>query len=227
MKHKCWVCGGEAVKGFEIYNRRAIGKEREQYGGADADVPLWLLKVAVSPTDGQRVYCAECFDKTVAEKQELSNMLAILNVKNMLEKAIRMLERQGSDVYDYRDAIERVKEYAFKSPEKFASSHEALAAIILISKGYKIKMQYPVENFRVDFYLPKLKVLLEIDGYIHKSRKKQDAERDAKILAAMPSGWQIIRIPTEHIERKADLLITAINAVLEERAKVKRLEGRL
>ena len=227
MKHKCWVCGGEAVKGFEIYNRRATEKEREQYGGSDSDVPLWLLKVAVSPSDGQRVYCADCFDKTVAEKQELSNMLAVLNIKNMLEKAIRMLERQGSDIYDYRDAIERVQNYAISSPEKFASSHEALAAIILIHNGYKIKMQYPVANYRVDFYLPKLKVLLEIDGYLHKNRKKQDAERDKKILAAMPAGWQIVRIPTEHIERKADLLITAIKAVLDERAKIQRLEGRL
>lgn len=28
MKHKCWICGGEATKGFEIYSReeRAKGK---------------------------------------------------------------------------------------------------------------------------------------------------------------------------------------------------------
>jgi len=33
----------------------------------------------------------------------------------------------------------------------------------------------------------------------------------------MPEGWQIIRIPTEHIERRADRLIPAIKTVLKER----------
>jgi leucyl-tRNA synthetase len=58
--------------------------------------------------------------------------------------------------------------------------------------GYKFLRQHPVfyridrewvEFFVADFYCSKLKLIIELDGEIHKTRQDYDSERDAKLLS--------------------------------------------
>ena len=45
--------------------------------------------------------------------------------------------------------------------------------------GYKIKRQYSVDHFVIDFYCPKLKLAIEVDGESHNNpeQKKYDIQR--------------------------------------------------
>lgn len=45
--------------------------------------------------------------------------------------------------------------------------------------GFKFRRQQIIERFIVDFYCPKAKLAVEVDGEIHKKQKLLDAERDA------------------------------------------------
>jgi very-short-patch-repair endonuclease len=67
-----------------------------------------------------------------------------------------------------------------------------------------------------------MKVILEIDGDRHNYNKQHDSVRDQKIMEALGSDWNVVRIKTDYIEQKADLLVEAIEAVVEERNEKKR-----
>ena len=79
-------------------------------------------------------------------------------------------------------------------------------------------MQYKVGPYQVDFLLPDLMVVLEIDGERHKHRKDYDSVRDKAIKKELGPHWNIIRIDTDNLDKNAKKIPEAINKVLEYRA---------
>lgn len=213
MKQECWLCGKPATKSFEVINVLNAEKAREYHWNN-------YERSWIPPSKGQRAYCDKCFADVLSINADRMAKIRVLKAENMIERAIRILEKGKVDVYRYRAAIDKVCEQVRSKPEKFNSADEVAAAIVLIHKGHSIQMQYKVGNYRVDICLPQWKVLLEIDGVHHK--RKVDAERDEKILSMLPQGWRIVRIPTAYLEENPSKLIEAINALFHKRAKEAR-----
>lgn len=127
------------------------------------------------------------------------------------------MEKQSIKMYDYKEAIEVVENFLTKNPDKFDSSYEVLAAIILVNNRIYSKMQYKIGRYQVDFLLPEIGVVLEIDGERHKHHKQYDSNRDKFIKKELGYGWDIVRIKTEYLDMNAEKLVDAINAVVEYR----------
>lgn len=200
MSKKCWICGGEAVKGF------AVGEEREKFAKPDDD-------------KNQRFYCDKCFSKIHEERKADKEEYVRLKKKLMFERAVRILEKQNVDMYEYQEAVNAVEEYVAENPSKFDSADEMIAAIILIQNEVYCKIQYKILEYTVDFCLPDLKVILEIDGDRHGNRREYDNLRDSAIKRHLGTDWEIVRIKTEFLEMKAEKLYEAIFAVLDDREK--------
>ena len=64
-------------------------------------------------------------------------------------------------------------------------------------KKLKFKRQYVIQGFIVDFYCPKLKLAIEIDGEIHKYQLKDDVERQ-KIIES--ENIKFFRIKSKEVE---------------------------
>lgn len=201
----CWECGKSGEK------RRNIGEQTK--GRLRMLIPF--------DEKAQRCYCEECFDKVTKQYQRDMSEYVRLKKKLMFERAVRILERQKLDIYDYQEAIQAVGEFAEAQPDKFDSSHEMVAAIVLIQNEIECHLQYKVGRYQCDFCLPGLQVILEIDGERHKANKKYDTERDMEIRAELGAGWQIVRIKTDYLEENAKLLPEAIESVLDYRHKRK------
>jgi very-short-patch-repair endonuclease len=201
----CWKCGKQnPTMHFDLF-------ELEQHG-----------ENLVSHNDiHQREYCEDCF-KEVSE-QYYSKKAEYIRLKHylMFERAIRMFERQNADAYEYKQAIEAVQEFSSEHPEKFESSHEILAAIILVYNEIAAHVQYNVGKYRVDFCIPQLKIILEIDGYMHEYKPKHDNNRDIDIRNILGKDWETIRIPTKYIEKNAELLVEAIKTMKSEIQKIR------
>ena len=196
----CWKCGKPGD------NHRNIG-EKDSFFGVFRPFSL----------EAQRCYCDDCF-KTVTEQTKADTKEYIkLKKKLMFERAVRILESQKLNIYDYQEAIQAVEEFVSEHPDKFDSSYEMVAAIILIDNEIECKLQYKVGKYQCDFYIPSLKLILEIDGDRHKNRKAYDSERDLAIKKELGAGWEIIRINTEYLDQKADLLVEAIRSILRKR----------
>ena len=79
--------------------------------------------------------------------------------------------------------------------------------------GYKIRRQYGVGKYVIDFYCVKKKLGIEVDGEIHDNEdsREYDKEREEFINNF---GIRIFRIPNEIIENKieevADMILTEL-----------------
>ena len=200
---KCWECDNEGTVQFDL-------KKPEYFLGEIFDlVPA-----------SQRWYCEECFERISTERQKDRTEYIRLKKKLMFERAVRMMEKQDLDLYEYKEALEAIKSFSEENPDKFDSSHEMVAAAVLIYNEVAVKTQYKVAGYRVDFYIPELNAILEVDGNLHNYTKKRDNARDLKIKEEL-GNVEIVRIKTKYIEQNAELLVEAIKTIIQERHKNK------
>ena len=172
-----------------------------------------------------RCYCAACKDLVDKAEQEERSMYVRLRKREMFRKACTMLEKQCTKMYEYKEAIDTVYDFLEEHPDKFDSSYEVLAAIVLLQNRIYMKMQHKIGKYQVDFLLPDLGVVLEIDGERHKHKRTYDTRRDLAIKRMLGDGWDIIRMPTEYLDKDAKKLPEAIHRVIECR-EVGRVDWR-
>lgn len=197
---KCWICGSEATKTLAT---------KTFYDG------YWEYQ---EPSKHVRCFCNQCFDKVREQMKEDEAEYVRLKKKQMFNTALANLETQNVDIYKLRPAIDKVEEYIISNPDKFDSSYEIIASIVLIDAGIKFQLQKKILRYQVDIYIPSHKIIVEIDGERHKNRKTFDKERDEKIIDEVGYDWNIIRIPTEHLDKNAIKLVKAIDHVMKYRS---------
>lgn len=200
---KCWICEKEAVISKPIgWNANDFLSDRN-----------------CEPSKFKRSYCKKCYDEENERIAKTKSELARLKKQVMFENAMQLLEKQKYNFYKNKEAIEVVRDKITENPDSFDSSYEVVAAVILVANEIYSKTQVKIGTYQVDFILPDYKVVLEIDGERHKTNKKRDNERDEKIKKNLGSSWDIIRIPTELLDIKAENLVKAIDNLLDYRHK--------
>lgn len=219
-KEKCWVCGKEHAEYsyidykpsliFEVKSDKVKQREqlKEKRWEADDDMQY-------------RVFCKECFEKRNRELRKKREQYAQLKKQLMLERAVRILEKQALDIYQYKDIIEDFEQYVTENPEKFDSAHEMIAAMMLVDNGIKAKIQYKIDRYRVDFYIPDMKIVLEIDGELHAHNLYRDNERDIKVRELLGPEWETVRIGTKYLEQNAPAMVDAMIAIKNEKIKLR------
>lgn len=79
--------------------------------------------------------------------------------------------------------------------------------------GYRFHRQRALYGYIVDFYCPKLKLLVEVDGDSHDGNGDYDRKRD-KHLAAW--GYYTLRIPDDVVMDLPDFAISLIQEAVAE-----------
>ena len=194
---KCWICGKTAT----------------------TTRPVLIHGMWDTPelSEKRRCYCDSCFKEVRTKEIEERKTYIRLKKREMFRKAITLLEEQNTNMYEYKDAIEVVSDFIEDNVDKFDSSYEVLTAIVLVHNRIYSKMQYKVGKYQVDFLLPDMFVVLEIDGERHRHKKDYDSVRDKEIKKTLGSHWEIIRIPTDRLDKDAKKIPEAIDKVLEYR----------
>jgi len=79
----------------------------------------------------------------------------------------------------------------------------------------KFRRQQSIEDFIVDFYCPKEKLIVEVDGEVHNNpvNNEYDFNR-TKRLAEL--GYKVIRFTNEEVSKNLDLVIEAIREEFKE-----------
>ena len=168
-----------------------------------------------------REYCDDCYQI----KLDNESNYAKYRMLNMHENALKMIEKQPKvNLSEYKEASDVVLEFALNDTKKFASSHEMAVAMHLIKNMVKTKVQVPILRYRVDFVLPDFQVVLEIDGKQHDYNLLFDSMRDTEITAELNKQggkWEVVRIPTKHIEANIEKLLDAIIILSDERRQLR------
>lgn len=194
----CWICGK---------------------ANATITRPVLVGSSFISPRPSKyhRCYCEKCFGEERRKEIDERKLYIKLKKREMFRKAVKLLEAQDTDMYEYQEAIDVVSDFIEANVDKFDSSYEVLTAIVLVQNRIYSKMQYKVGKYQVDFLLPDMFVVLEIDGERHKHKKDYDSVRDKEIKKTLGPHWEIIRIPTDRLDKDAKKIPEAIDKVLEYR----------
>ena len=83
-------------------------------------------------------------------------------------------------------------------------------------EGWKFRRQTPVAGFIPDFFCPELKLVIELDGGIHRLREESDALRDLRITEA---GFAVIRFGNEAFLKNPNVVLDAIRLRAAEMRK--------
>ncbi|MGB0806281.1 MAG: endonuclease domain-containing protein [Salibacteraceae bacterium] len=82
---------------------------------------------------------------------------------------------------------------------------------------YQFNRQFPMKindkSIIVDFICRKLKLIIEIDGYSHQFKTKQDELRDQQLLEM---GYQVLRFTESEIKHRLDNVVTVIEAAITQ-----------
>lgn len=175
-----------------------------------------------------REYCEDCTELYQQEDKQLMDDYLEKKLKVMWRRAVNNLEKQSLRMDDYYYEAQAVLDLAMQDYGKFRSSPEMMVAMELLRNDIRIKAEYKILKYRVDFFLPEMKVVLEVDGRLHDFKIKKDSNRDVAILTELnksDTGWEIIRIPTKYIEQNLKQLVPAIKALYKERQRLRRKHG--
>jgi very-short-patch-repair endonuclease len=82
--------------------------------------------------------------------------------------------------------------------------------------GCTFRRQYPVGPFTLDFYCPKYKLCVEVDGEQHFETMERDKERD---FALSELGIRVIRVPSLDLFDDKRLAMTSWLDLIKEALK--------
>lgn len=203
MTVKCWECGCNvqyiAPEYHNPYNLRIVEEAYKRES-----------KI-------KRIRCKACESAWESVHKKEQKIYVELKAKLMLERAIRTLEKQIKNIYDYKESISVISEASKNNSEEFKSQEEMAAAIILIANRMQCKVNHKVGKYIVDFMLPELHCILEIDGHLHDydENKQYDGKRDIELRKILGAEWEMVRIPAKFINTNVETLPKAIKAMID------------
>lgn len=166
--------------------------------------------------------CNACKVIEKQAKKEKRKNLRELEQERKLDIAIELFEKLGMSK-DYTGSIEILRKHLYKDGY-FQSSLEVITALELLRRGYKFKHQVKIGKWKVDFVIPILKTVLEVDGdlYHSKDNKEKEQYRDSVIVASLGPEWEVIRIKESTIKKNPQKLVQAIKMVITRRRKLRK-----
>jgi len=84
--------------------------------------------------------------------------------------------------------------------------------------GYKFRRQHPLGPFIVDFYCDEARLVIELDGNIHKQQKEYDVARGRWLEE---NGYRVLRFGNEMMEKDKEGTLTDILIPCENATKSK------
>lgn len=171
----------------------------------------------------ERVYCPECKQIIKIQHEEKLKEYIKLKMEMMLERALCIMERSGKVSMDsIREPFESLSKRFASGEEGYKSAEEIVAALILDDNGIEYEANKRIGRYVVDFYIPELKAILEVDGHEHNAKTVYDSKRDIELRQDLPPDWEIVRIKTEFIAQNPSRIPKAIEEIRERKQQIRK-----
>ncbi|MEO6166992.1 MAG: DUF559 domain-containing protein, partial [Chitinophagales bacterium] len=90
-------------------------------------------------------------------------------------------------------------------------------------QGYRFFRQRPISKYIVDFFCKDLMWVIEVDGYTHDYKVKEDQIRDKELVKL---GLHILRIPDQDVFNGIENVIRVIEITIERIEKKSKQENK-
>lgn len=184
----CSCCGNEII-------RKSYGRNTKYICNACKVAKMEKRKVDQKKQDA---FVNQLYD-TITTKEE-----------RRFNNAVDVIQKQVKHFSSYEKDIEIARRGQFK----YGSIPEAMTAIELIHLGYSIIPQQKVGKYRVDFYLPKEKIVVEVDGSLY-HRDEFNGDREATIQFSLGLDAKIVHIPAEVIRKNVRIVDKVMKKIMQ------------
>ena len=101
---------------------------------------------------------------------------------------------------------------------KHPTPSEALLWRRLCSKqlGVRVRRQHPLYPYIADFFVASHRLVIEVDGAVHRGREAYDAHRTSELERLY--GVRVLRISAELVEQDVEAAVRLVREALGERA---------
>ena len=148
--------------------------------------------------------------------------LALVKKLEMVDKAGNKLTRvsgkqrmkNGNDLFK---EICSVRKRIANGIDKFSSLQETMVAIQLEKQNIKYESQKEINCKKVDFFLPELKIILEIDGELYHTDENKEFLRDRQIMKGIGEGYEIVHIEADSVPIYTWNLKEALPYIVDQR----------
>lgn len=151
------------------------------------------------------------------------NKIRMIKKMEMIDKAQIELEKRTGKMKSFKQKremsryVEPVKERVMNGIDNFSSMPEAVVAIQMERIGLKYETQKEIAGRKVDFIIPEIKIILEIDGELYHTDEDKMFLRDRQIMSAVGEKWEIVHIQTQQIPKYTWNLREALPHVVIQR----------
>ena len=80
-------------------------------------------------------------------------------------------------------------------------------------RGYKFRRQHIIKTFIIDFYCPEAKLVIEIDGSVHRNQVEYDQIRENDLNEM---GYEVLRFRNEEVVNEINLVLESIEEKLSQ-----------
>jgi very-short-patch-repair endonuclease len=121
----------------------------------------------------------------------------------------------GEDFFHWQTAApvwEKLKPYAREMRKNPTPAEDALWQHLRLNQlGVKFRRQHAIGPFIVDFYAREARLIIEVDGPIHKKQKEYDEMRQAYLESL---GYRVVRFTNEQVLQNMDAVLAILQKVL-------------
>lgn len=141
----------------------------------------------------------------------------------MVDKAQKELEKRKGKTKSFKPKLDMseyakvVKQRVIDGIDNFSSIPEAIIGIQMQRIGLKYKTQKEIAGKIVDFIIPEIKIILEIDGELYHTDENKSFLRDRQIMGAVGEKWEIVHIKAQEIPKYTWNLREALPHVVIQR----------
>lgn len=149
--------------------------------------------------------------------------IKLIKKMEMVDKAQKELEkrkgkmRRFKEKFDMSKYTNEVKNRVVNGIDNFSSMPEAIVAIQMQRIGLKYETQKDIAGKKVDFIIPEIKIILEIDGELYHTDEDKEFLRDRQIMHEVEEKWEIVHIKAKEIPKYTWNLREGLPYVVSER----------
>lgn len=167
-------------------------------------------------------YCEKCLDKMkIVKKLEMVD-----KAEKLIAKKKRNMRRIAETV-DVSEFSEIVRKRIMDKVDNFSSVPEVAVAIQMQRIGLSYETQKVIAGKNVDFYLPEIKIILEIDGGLYHTDENKTFLRDRQIMHEVGEEWEIVHIDADLVPKYTWNLKEALPYVVSQRNEQHRFRDSL
>ncbi len=167
------------------------------------------------PADAVAQHCKKAIDFEVSKlnctnnfssKARVIKLIPESDVLRLIHKSQKITEQEKKHIVSFFD---------FTKTEIFISRQETefgkeLKNFIKTIYNLEVETQYPVKNYRLDFYIPELNLAIEFDEKHHKYQKEKDEKRENEIKDILNCKFARV-FEEQSIGEQLGFVIKAIN----------------